>query len=190
MAKWCDHFAVNIWAYCLMPNHVHLIAVPEHEKNLCAAIGETHRRYTLRINSREGWQGHLWQGRFRSCPMDERHLLAAVRYIELNPVRAGLVEAAEAYPWSSAAAHIHGREDRLVDPALMAKFIPDWRAFLATEPDDETLERIRKHENTGRPLGSEQFVKRLEADTGRDLKLMKRGKKVYQDYDLFWDGMN
>jgi len=85
MAEWCEHYRVQIWAYCLMPNHVHLIAVPES-----------------RINSREGWSGHLWQGRFASYVMDDRYTLAAARYVELNPVRAGLVNRVKNYPWSSA----------------------------------------------------------------------------------------
>ena len=84
MADWCGQFGVEIWAYCLMPNHVHLIAVPEREDSLAQAIGEAHRRYTRRINFRKGWRGHLWQGRFSSYPMDDVYLMAAVRYVELN----------------------------------------------------------------------------------------------------------
>ena len=91
LAEWCKRRKVDIWSYCLMPNHVHLIAVPESSDGLRSAIGEAHRRYTLSINSREGWRGHLWQERFRSFVMDEPHLLMAARYIEMNPVRAGLV---------------------------------------------------------------------------------------------------
>lgn len=91
LAQWCRHFQVEIWAYCLMPNHVHLIAVPSTQKSLAKAIGKTHERYTRHVNFREGWRGHLWQGRFASYPMDEPHLLAATRYIELNPVKANIV---------------------------------------------------------------------------------------------------
>jgi putative transposase len=90
MAEWCGREGVEIWAYCLMPNHVHLIAVPEREDALQRAIGEAHRRYSRAVNLREGWRGHLWQGRFASFPMDQDHLLAAARYVELNPVRAGI----------------------------------------------------------------------------------------------------
>ena len=108
MAEWCGKCGVTIWAYCLMPNHVHLIAVPESEDGLRRALGEAHRRYTRHINFREKWKGHLWQGRFASFLMDEEYLLAAARYIELNPVRTGLVSIPEEYPWSSAKAHIKG----------------------------------------------------------------------------------
>ncbi len=88
MSEWCGKYQVDIWAYCLMPNHIHLIAVPQTKEGSNLAVGEAHRRYTRRINFREGWHGHLWQGRFASFVMEEFHLLACVRYIELNPVRA------------------------------------------------------------------------------------------------------
>mgnify|MGYP000160938932 CR=1 FL=1 len=97
--------ATEIWAYCLMPNHVHLILVPSHEDGLRATLGDAHRRYTGRINSRNKWTGHLWQGRFGSVAMDEEHLLNAVRYVSLNPVRAKIVKRAADWPWSSVNTH-------------------------------------------------------------------------------------
>jgi len=109
MAEWCEQYGVAIWAYCLMPNHAHLIAVPEDEQGLRRAIGEAHRRYTRHVNFREGWRGHLWQGRFASFVMDDEHLLAAARYIELNPVRAKIVRKPHRYRYSSAQAHLEGR---------------------------------------------------------------------------------
>ena len=108
MAEWCGRCGVAIWAYCLMPNHVHFIMVPDSEEGLRRAIGEAHRRYTRHINFRENWRGHLWQGRFASYVLDGQYLLAAARYIELNPVRAKLTKHPRVYPWSSAAAHIKG----------------------------------------------------------------------------------
>ncbi len=108
-----------------MPNHVHLILVPFSEDGLRAALAETHRRYSSRINAREGWTGYLWQGRFASVPMDEAHLLACARYVELNPVRAKLVGAAEDWPWSSARAHLAGRDDGLVAAAPLLDMAPD-----------------------------------------------------------------
>ncbi|MEW6617838.1 MAG: transposase [bacterium] len=100
--EWCNRSGIEIWAYCLMPNHVHLIAVPKIEESFARGIGETHRRYSRMINLREGWRGYLWQGRFASFPMDGQHLLSAVRYVELNPVRVKMVESAWEYEWSSA----------------------------------------------------------------------------------------
>ena len=97
MAEWCNRCKVQVWSYCLMTNHVHLIAVPESEDGLRRAIGEAHRRYTRYINFRKGWKGHLWQGRFGSFPMDERYLIATARYIELNPIKVGMVTRAVDY---------------------------------------------------------------------------------------------
>ena len=105
MAEWCAHYGVSIWAYCLMPNHVHLIAVPETAAALGLAIGEAHRRYTRRVNFREGWRGHLWQGRFAPFPMDARRLLAAARYVERNPLWAGITRLPEDYGWGAPGAH-------------------------------------------------------------------------------------
>ncbi len=108
MAEWTARYDVRVWAYCLMTNHVHLIAVPKTADSLRFAVGEANERYTRHINFREGWIGQLWQGRFASYVMDERHLLSAARYIELNPVAAGMVRKPEDYPWSSARTHLFG----------------------------------------------------------------------------------
>src|SRR5271169_4386061 len=132
MAEWCARCQVAIWSYCLMPNHTHLVAVPESEAGLRQAIGEAHRRYTRRVNCRERWRGHLWQGRFASFVMDEGYLLAAARYIELNPVRAKLVRVPRDYRWSSARAHLSGKDDGLVRVAPLLNMMPDWHAFLKT----------------------------------------------------------
>jgi putative transposase len=158
-----------------MPNHAHLIAVPGTCDGLRRAIGEAHRRYTLKVNLREGWQGYLWQGRFRSFVMDERYTLAAARYVELNPVRAGLVARAEDYPWSSARGHLLGRDDGLVKVAPLLKRVDDWRAFLSAGTRRELAGELRKHETTGRPLGSEEFVERLEDELDRPLRPRKPG---------------
>ena len=177
MAEWCAERGVEVWAYCLMPNHVHMIAVPESEDALRRAIGEAHRRYTRHVNSREGWRGHLWQGRFASFPVDDTHLCWAVRYVELNPVRAGLVWAPEEYPWSSAAAHVAGRDDILVRVEPLLRRFGDWRGFLAEGLPEEATAALRGHERTGRPLGSPEFVAELERDLGRRLQVQRPGRK-------------
>ena len=180
MAQWCRQSGIEVWAYCLMPNHVHLIAVPPNEEALCRGIGEAHRRYTRRVNFREGWRGHLWQGRFASFVMDEPHLLAAARYIERNPVRAGLAPRAEDWPWSSAAAHIAQRDDELakVQPLvdLTAGWSCTWSQWLAMDEDATTGPGLRRHEHTGRPLGNEKFLIRLEKLVGRALRPGKPGR--------------
>jgi putative transposase len=177
VAEHCAAAGVAVWGYCLMPNHVHLILVPPDEDALRRALGETHRRYTRRVNLREDWRGYLWQGRFASFVMDESHLLAAARYVELNPVRAKLVRRARDWRWSSARAHLAGKDDALVAVAPMLALAPDWRAFLAEGPGDDRLEALRRHARTGRPLGSERFIEGLEARLGRPLKAAKRGRK-------------
>ena len=178
MGEWCRYHAIDIWAYCLMPNHVHLVAVPETQDALRRAIGEAHRRYTRRINFREGWRGHLWQGRFASYVMDERYLIACVRYIETNPVRARLVDKPEDWPWSSAAADIKREKDRFVNVAPLLQMITgDWGDFLSSARAEKDTELLRKHERTGRPLGGEKFIDRLEVTLGMSLKPQKPGRK-------------
>ena len=176
MSEWCREEGVEIWAHCLMPNHVHLIAVPKAEDGLRRVIGEAHRRYTRRINFREKWRGFLWQGRFASFIMDEPHLLAAARYVELNPVRAKLANSAEEWPWSSARAHLLGRDDRLTKVAPLLAMVADWRGFLDSAIREEELTNLREHGRTGRPLGSATFIERLEARVGRVLKPQKGGR--------------
>jgi putative transposase len=183
MAEWCRKHNVSVWAYCLMPNHVHLIAVPESEDSLRRAIGEAHRRYSSMINRRYKWTGHLWQGRFSSFPMDETYLFAAARYIEMNPVRAQLVDDPASWKWSSASAHLAGHDDQLVTVSPLLEMAGDWKRFLS-EPDEEDTDRIRKHERTGRALGAEDFLDSLEVALMRRVKCQKPGRKRKQDLFL------
>jgi putative transposase len=170
MAEWCTGRGVAIWGYCLMPNHVHLIAVPRSEDGLARAIGEAHRRYTRRINFREKWRGYLWQGRFASFVMDEPYLVAAARYVELNPVRAGLVSDARNWRWSSARAHLSGRDDAPVRVAPLLAMVADWQGLLNSAIPEDLLRDLREHGRTGCPLGSATFVERLERTVGRRLR--------------------
>src|SRR3972149_9685545 len=149
MSEWCARHGVAIWAYCLMPNHVHLIAVPESEDGLRLAIGEAHRRYTRLINFRENWRGHLWQGRFSSFVMDEKYLLAAARYVELNPVRARLTVDPASYPWSSAGAHLTGVDDGLVSANPLLELVDDWKSFLSGGLPEGEDEELRRDERKG-----------------------------------------
>jgi putative transposase len=177
MGEWCSKCSVQIWAYCLMPNHVHLIAVPEDEFGLARAIGEAHRRYTRHINFREGWRGYLWQGRFASYVLDQHYLIAAARYVELNPVRAGIVRSPEDYLWSSAKAHLAGAGDGLVQAAPLLNIIQDWDRLLASRTPNREQDRIKKHSNTGRPLGDDRFLETVEKLTGREIRPRKPGPK-------------
>lgn len=181
LAEWCGRHGVAIWAYCLMPNHVHLILVPPDENSLCRSVGETHRRYTRRINFRKGWCGHLWQGRFSSFVMDDSYLAAAARYVERNPVKAHMTARAEDWPWSSASAHVDRRRASIAESdwldELTAGWMCNWRDYLAEATDAETRKTIMRHENTGRPLGDAAFVKKLEALLDRPLTRLKPGPK-------------
>ncbi len=172
---------VQFLAWCLMDNHVHCIAIPSEEDSFRSTFGEAHQRYTRRINFRYGWRGYLWQGRFSSYILSEQHLYAAVRYVELNPVKAGIVKAAEDYPWSSAKAHVYGTEDLLgCDLNFFRSEIADWRAYLGKEDEASNNSLFEKHAQTGRPLGNNGFLAHLESITGRRLQRQKPGPKPKQ----------
>lgn len=177
LAEGCRAAGVAVWAYCLMPDHVHLILVPSDADGLRAALGEVHRRYTRHVNQREGWHGYLWQGRFASFPMDDRYLLAGARYVELNPVRAGLSAAARDWRWSSARAHLEGSDDGLVTAAPLLALVSDWAGFLKAGLREEDRQAIRAGERTGRPLGSVPFTAGLEQRLGRTLARRRPGRK-------------
>jgi len=182
MADWCEKCGVEVWSYCLMPNHVHLIAVPADEGALRRAIGEAHRRYTRMVNFREKWRGCLWQGRFASFCLDAAWLRAAARYVALNPVRARLVRRPEKYLWSSTAAHLGLREDRLVrHPERILRYVPDFADLLDSALEEETADLLRRHERTGRPLGDKRFIRRLEKRLNRPLAPGKAGRKPKQE---------
>ncbi|MBI2870464.1 MAG: transposase [Candidatus Omnitrophica bacterium] len=159
-------YRLECWAYCLMDNHVHLVLVPRTQDSLARCIGEVHYRYSLMVNTRNGWAGHLWQGRFLSYPMEERHLYAAVRYVELNPVRAGLAALAEDYQWSSARAHVHQVHDRLLTESFLNQELRNWRNYLYDQEDVSMTEQIEDHMKNGSPMGSGEFVSAASRHTG------------------------
>jgi putative transposase len=182
VAEACALHSVRCLAWCLMPNHVHLILVPPEPDALRAALADAHRRYSRRINFAKGWTGYLWQGRFASYPMEDVHLMTAIRYVELNPVKAKLVRRAEDWRWSSATAHVFNEPDGLTDLDAVAGAHTNWRAMLrdGLEAGDSTKgaeAEIQAHQRTGRPWGSASFVERLEAATGRQLQPRKPGPK-------------
>jgi putative transposase len=177
MAEGCAAWGVAVWAWCLMPNHVHVIVVPRTAEALARALGEAHRRYTRHVNFREGWRGFLWQGRFASFAIQGQHALAAVRYVERNPVRAALVKRAWQWPWSSAAGHVSGRGDARVQGNAPAREVLDWREFLAAEEDEETLELLRRHGRTGWPWCDPRLLARLEKRLGRRLRQQQPGPR-------------
>lgn len=178
LAEAAERSRVAIWSWCLMPNHVHLILVPSDPGGLADAMGDVHRRYTGFINARARRTGHLWQGRFSSVAMDEAHLLAAFRYVALNPVRAKLVKRAEDWRWSSTRALIEERDDGVVTVAPALERIGDFGAFLG-EAFDEAMgyAALRRAESVGRPVGSKEWLADMEKATGLPLAPARRGPK-------------
>jgi len=177
MSEWCKKYKVEIWAYCLMPNHIHLIATPKTKDGLCRAIGEAHRRYTRMINFRKKWRGYLWQGRFASFSMDDTYMFRAARYIEMNPVRTGIVRRAERYKWSSAKAHLEWKDDKLVKVAPILEKSIDWREYLYEKEGRDFGESLARHQRTGRPFGDDSLIKRIGRILSRDLRLKNPGRK-------------
>jgi putative transposase len=177
LAESCRAADVEVWAWCLMPNHVHLILVPSDADGLRRALAPAHRRYAGIIHARRKRTGHFWQGRFGAVAMDKGHLAAALRYVSLNPVRARLVARAQDWRWSSMRAHLRGRDDGLTALAPVRDRFPRFADLLELEADAEAIDRLRAAESIGRPLGGAGFLARIERLTGRRLAPRKRGPK-------------
>ena len=179
IALYGRRYGTRCLAWCLMDNHVHLILVPSSVDGLRATLAGAHTAYSQRINRAQGLSGHLFQGRFASYPMDEGHLLVAARYVENNPVKAGLVARAEDWNWSSARAHVGGLEDGLTDRAALGQHIADWRAMLerGLEAAGEA-EAVETASRTGLPLGAKSWREQLAITLGRKLAPGKRGPRA------------
>lgn len=180
LAQYAEQHDVEILAYCLMPNHVHLVAVPASADGLQAVLKPLHMRYAQRVNRARGGNGHVWQGRYFSSALDEAYLWAAIRYVERNPVRARIVRKAENYLWSSAAGHCGLRDDPVVTRSkYWGKQFADiggWQAWLAGADAPGTLEILRRNADKGLPCGSERFIRRMETIAGRELTYRPPGR--------------
>jgi putative transposase len=171
LSRYIDEWDIEIWAYCLMTNHVHILAVPRKEESLAKGMGSTNLVYTQYINRRYGRSGRLWQNRFFSTVIErESYLWAVARYIERNPVRANIVKKAEDYPWSSAKAHVVKAKDEVLsgESWLGENEFSAYRDSLRKE-DKKLNDFIRKATSTGRPLGHGEFVKSIGKMIGRDI---------------------
>ena len=174
----CAKFGVLIRSYAWMTNHDHMIAIPRQPDSFAKAFRRANSIYARCFNKKYGLLGYLWQDRFYSCPLDERHFWSAMRYVELNPVRAGMVARAEDYIWSSARAHCRGEFDRILDPNWNAPdFIPKWREWLNSSQDAGSDDTIRENTRTGRPCGNDLFVRQMEQLLGRILRPLRRGPR-------------
>lgn len=187
LREYSDKHQVEILAYCLMTNHIHLVGVPATDNGLHRVLKPLHMRYAQRINRARGWKGHVWQGRFFSSPLDEAYLWAAVRYVERNPVRAGMERFAENYRWSSAAAHCGNRSDRLLNlESNWSKRFPaidDWSAWLAEGDETEEIRILRQNVEKGLPCGDASFVQLLGKMVGRQLEYRPQGRPRKVDED-------
>jgi putative transposase len=179
LAESCRAAEVAVWAWVLMPNHVHLILNPADADadGLRRALAPVHRRYAGHIHARERRTGHFWQGRFGAVVLDEDHLRAALAYVALNPVRARLARRPQDWPWSSVHAHLSGKDDGPTSVAPVLERYPRFADLIGAEPDAAAVARLRRAETIGRPLGDEGFLAALEARTGRALKPAKPGPK-------------
>jgi putative transposase len=174
-----DKYALEIIGYCLMNNHIHIVSIPYEEDSLARAIGRTHFRYTQYINRFHHRSGHLWQGRFYSCALDEHHFWLAMKYIELNPVRARICRKPWRYKYSSAAVHVDSkaRSDLLnMSDWFDMMSAKQWRKELAEDLSDSELRRMRLNTHTGRPLGSDSFLSKLEKLLGRRVRPLPVGR--------------
>lgn len=177
LARYSRRYGLSVWSYCLMTNHVHFTVRGDEPFSLSRGIGITQMCYTQWFNKRYGLSGHLWTSRYYSTPLDEHHLWCAVRYVELNPVRARMVQRPEDYPWSSARAHVRKVPDPVLSPSRpFPGAMNEWAAFLATglTPEEET--RIRRNTYRGLPSGSGEFVSQLEVKLSCSLVLRPRGR--------------
>jgi len=168
---------IRFLAYCLMPNHIHAVVVPKNENSLATFFGPLHKKYAQHTNLRYEWAGHLWQARFYSVAMAEEHALAAMRYVELNPVRSGLVDAPEQWPWSSARGNLGAVDDVLIPARPATALVDNWSDYLGLPESHEEVASLRRRTQTGRPDGDSDFVNRVESITGRNIRKLKGGRK-------------
>lgn len=179
LRRQCERTGLTVQGYCLMPNHVHLVVTPSSEGSLSSAVGQAHHLYARRLNLGAERTGHVWEGRFYSCALDEAHFVRALVYVDRNPVRAGLARKPWEWRWSSAIAHT-GKYDPagLVDPDEWAELSEKvgWHEIVKQEEDGLLVERLREHTRTGRPLGDEGFLEEIEGRVGYSVMRWKQGR--------------
>jgi len=177
LKEYSERYSLDVWAYCLMNNHVHLICVPRHDNSLARTLNTLHMRYSQYYNRKKKITGHLWQGRYYSNILDDRHLYAAVRYVENNPVRAGIVREPEDYTWSSAQGHCGIVSDEILSKTChLCDEIDDWSQYLRDDESAEVIERLRVSVMSGKPCGDEDFRKSIEEIVGRPINIRHRGR--------------
>jgi putative transposase len=177
--------AIELHAFCLMTNHVHLLATPSAPNTVSTMMRSLGQRYAQYFNRRHARTGTLWDGRFRSTPVQTRHyVLACYRYIEMNPVRAALVSRPESYPWSSYRANAEGREVPWLTPHVEyvalgsdgASRREAYRALAGSPPSESELRTIRESTRAGLALGDAAFRAYMTAEVGMPMAACERGR--------------
>jgi putative transposase len=180
MEEYSKKYKMPIYAYCLMKNHIHFICVPLKKDSLAKVFSSVHMRYSQHYNKKLKAKGHLWQGRFYSCVLEDEHLYSAVRYVERNPVRAGLVRKAWAWEWSSAAYHAGERKDSKIKLNDISNIIDfentDWKEYITDKEDPLEIDAIRRCTMLGRPWGGAEFVRTLSGMLGISLVYREKGR--------------
>lgn len=175
MGEAAERIDLRIVGYSLMPNHVHLVLWPKSDGDLSRFMQWLMTAHVRRYHRLNGSSGHLWQGRFRAFPIqDDGHYLNVLRYVERNALRARLVRRAEAWPWSSLAAHTKAGSTILVDgPLPLPK---DWVDHVNAAQGAEEVDRIRTCVKRGAPFGDERWVRRTTVRLGLEASLRPRGR--------------
>jgi putative transposase len=177
LSQYASRYSLDIAAYCLMTNHIHVVAIPRKSDSMSRTIQTVQMRHTQSINRERKWSGHLWHSRYFSTPLDDRYFVQAIRYVGQNPVRAGLVRSAVEYPWSSAAFHC-GMPDQTgilrIEKGYEMIF-DGWESFLKELTDETVIETLRRRTMTGIPCGDEKFMRRISKLIGREIIEKRRG---------------
>lgn len=183
LKSYSERYDLEILSYCLMNNHVHFIVIPHKTDSLSNTLRIVHTRHSQTVNSRLGWSGHLWQGRFYSTALDDIHLFAAIRYVERNPVRAGIVSTADEYEWSSAAFHLGLKKNELIrSESMWGNAVENWHKELASDEDSYLIDTLRTRTHTGCPCGDENFIAKISEILGRKIipRAQGRPKKLME----------
>jgi len=170
-----DH-QVEVLAYCLMTNHIHLILKPTTEDGLQKVLKPLHMRYAQYINKKNDWHGHLWQGRYFSSALDEQYAYHAFHYVENNPVEAKMVAKATDYKYSSARHHCGMLVDGLISEYDIGVNTQEYEDYLMQAINQQSVDILRRNTNKGLPCGSDGFIAKLGKKSGRDLFYKKIGR--------------
>ena len=173
----CQEWGMRVLSFCLMNNHVHFVAIANQLDSFAKVINVVHRRYAIYLNQKNGTSGHRWEGRYYSCILDSNHLMAALRYVERNPVRAQIVFKPWDWAWSSASEHI-GKAKGCISLEDIQAFVsmPSWKEFIDQDEQEEDLSEIRRETMSLKAWADLDFKESLESKYGVQLMPKSRGR--------------